>query len=375
MPPETPTMSDKTPSIVVDGLEFQWDLVAGGFSIGGIPAVALFRDSSLVSLLQGFVSMVGPQRFALALRAEGQRGIEDDWAIITSEPSFEAGFRKLAPYAATNGWGRWECVDVDREAKQAVFRVHDSWEGLAQRSNKVNWGSGLIAGKFTGLGARLFGTNCWSRQTMFIADDDPYDEIVVEASERDIAKELAELAQSDQATNMDLTRALSELRSTAEAHARALGERDRSVADMQEKLDIIARQQAAIQALSTPIIQVWDGVLAVPVVGAVDGERTSRMMEKLLETIIHSKSRYAIIDVTGVETVDTHTADNFVRLIRGVQLLGAQGIISGIGPLVAQTIVDLGVDLSGIPTFSNLKEALHACIGGTVARSRRGGSQ
>jgi rsbT co-antagonist protein RsbR len=368
-------MSDRHPSIVIEGLEFRWDLERGLFTIAGYPCMAMFRDSSLASLLMGFVSMVGPQRFSLALRSEGQRGIDEDWQIISAQPTFEAGFASLGLYAYTAGWGRWECVEVDREAKQAVFRVYDGWEGLAQRANGVNWGPGLVAGKFTAFGSRLFDTNCWCRQTMFIADGDPYDEIVVEASERDIAQELAELAQDDRATSSDLQRALTDLRSTAEAHARALGERDRSVADMQEKLDIIARQQAAIQALSTPIIQVWDGVLAVPVVGAVDGERTSRMMEKLLETIIHTKSRYAIIDVTGVETVDTHTADNFVRLIRGVQLLGAQGIISGIGPLVAQTIVDLGVDLAGIPTFANLKEALHACIGRTVVRHRPGGTQ
>jgi len=368
-------MSDLHPTIIVEGLEFRWDLERGGFTIAGVPCVMMFRDSSLASLLLGFLSMVGPERFSLALRAEGQRGIEEDWVIISSAPDFESGFAKLAPFAYTTGWGRWECVEVDRAAKLAVFRVHDSWEGLAQRSNGVNWGSGLIAGKFTGYGARVFDTNCWCRQTMFIADGDPYDEIVVEASDRDIKQELSELAHSDHATSTDLQRALADLRTTAEAHARTLGERDRSVQDLQDKLDIIARQQAAIQALSAPIIQVWEGVLAVPVVGSVDGERTSRMMEKLLETIIHTKSRYAIIDVTGVETVDTHTADNFVRLIRGVQLLGAQGIISGIGPLVAQTIVDLGVDLSGIPTFANLKEALHACIDRTVARHRSGGAR
>ena len=364
-------MSDLHPTITIEGLEFRWDIEHGGLTIAGVPCTTLFRDSSLASMMMGFLSMVGPQRFALALQAEGQRGIAEDWAIISSAASFEAGFAELARYAYTAGWGRWECVAVDRVAQQALFRVYGSWEGLAQRSNGVNWGSGLIAGKFTAFGQRLFGTNCWCRQTMFIADGDPYDEIVIEASERDLEAELAELAQADQATSVDLQRVLGELRRTAEAHARALGERDRSVLELEEKLDIIARQQAAIQALSTPIIQVWDGVLAVPVVGAVDGDRASRMMEKLLETIIHTKSRHAILDVTGVETIDTATADNFVRIVRAVQLLGARGVISGIGPMVAQTLIDLGVDLSSVRTFSNLREALKACIAAPT-RSRHG---
>ncbi len=363
-------MDSLHPTITIEGLEFRWDLEKGGFSIAGVPCVMMFRDSSLASLLRGFVNMVGLRRFSLAMQAEGQRGTDEDWAIISAEPSFEAGFARLNLFAYTNGWGRWECVEVDRAAKQAVFRVHDGWEGLAQRNTGAHWGAGLTAGKFTSYGTRLFGTNCWCRQTMFIADGDPYDEIVVEASDRDIDAELAEMAQSEQATSADLQQVLAELRRTGDAHTKALAERDRSVQELRDKLDIIAQQQAAIQALSTPIIQVWDGVLAVPVIGSVDGERTSRMMEKLLETIIHTKSRHAIIDVTGVETVDTHTADNFVRLIRGVQLLGAHGIISGIGPLVAQTIVDLGVDLTGIPTFANLKEALQACIARSVGRGR-----
>lgn len=368
-------MSEQHPHITVEGLDFRWDLERGGFTISGVPCTMLFRDSSLASMLMGFLTMVGPQRFSLALQAEGQRGIGEDWAIISSAPSFEAGFADLARYAYTTGWGRWECVQIDHETQQALFRVHGGWEGLAQLANGVNWGSGLVAGKFTAYGQRLFNTNCWCRQTMFIAEGDPYDEIVVEASDRDIDRELAGLAEVDQATSSDLQRVLGELRRTSDAHARALSERDRSVQELEDKLEIIARQQAAIQALSTPIIQIWDGVLAVPVVGAVDGERASQMMEKLLETIIQTKSRHAILDVTGVETVDADTADNFVRLIRGVQLLGAQGIISGIGPMVAQTIVDLGVDLAGIPTHANLKEALHACIaaGNRSPAPRRGG--
>jgi rsbT co-antagonist protein RsbR len=361
-------MTSQHPSIRIAGLEFSWDLEQGTFCIDGFPCTALFRDTSLASIISGFVHMVGPRRFSLALQAEGQRGVDTDWEIIARAPSFEEGFADLNRYTYTTGWGRWELVEVDRAARQALFRIHSSWEGQIQRSSGIHYGPGLIAGKLTGICARLFGTNCWPRQTMYIAEGDEFDELVVEASDRDLDRELAELAQTEQATSSDLQRVLAELRHTAEAHARALAERDRSVRDLQDKLAIIARQQDAIQALSSPIIQVWDGVLAVPVVGAVDGDRTTRMMEKLLEAIILSKSRHAILDVTGVDTIDTTTADNFVKLVRGVQLLGARGVISGINPLVAQAIVDLGVDLREISTFANLKEALQHCIADAARR-------
>ncbi len=365
-------MTPNNPSITVEGLQFRWDLSEGGMTVEDVACTLMFRDTSLAGLLAGFLQMVGPARFALALQANGLRSIEGDWAVITSEPTFDAGFAKLGAIAHITGWGRWECVEKDLEARLLVIRVHRSWEGIIQQKLGIRWDGGLIAGKFAAIGGRLLDTNCWCRQTMFLAEGDPYDEFVVEPSDRNIDDELARLAASEQATSHDLQRLLSELQRSSEARAKALEERDRSVRELEDKLSIIAEQRAAIQALSTPILQVWDGVLVAPIVGTVDSERTSRMMETLLETIIHTKSRYAIIDVTGVETVDTHTADNFVRLIRGVQLLGAEGIISGIGPLVAQTIVDLGVDLSNIPTHSNLKEALHACIAQATNRKAGG---
>src|SRR5690606_28853890 len=128
-------------TLEVSGLEFRWDLPRGAFTIGGVPSVALFRDSSLAYLMQGFLTMVGPQRFALALQAEGMRSIEGDWEIISKYPSFEAGFAELAKYAGSAGWGRWEIVEIDRENKVAMFRVHGSWEGEAQRAIGVSHGT------------------------------------------------------------------------------------------------------------------------------------------------------------------------------------------------------------------------------------------
>lgn len=351
----------------VGDLEYRWDLERGSFTIGGVPCLAFFRDSSLARILVGFLTTLGPQRFSLMLQAEGQRSIAEDWAIIAAAPDFAVGFEDLARYAYTAGWGRWRVVELDRAARRARFVVHNSWEGAVQRAMGLSYGAGLVAGKFTAYCQRLFDVRCWPRQTRFIADGDEFDEIVVEPSVRTIEDELAALADAGHATSLDLQRLLADLKASAAARERALAERDRVVAEQQDKLDIIAQQRQAIAALSAPIVQLWDEVLAVPIVGAVDGERTARVMEKLLEAILTTKARAAILDVTGVDTIDAETADNLIRIIRAVQLLGAQGVLSGIGPLVAQTIVDLDVDLRGILTFSNLREALKACI----AASRR----
>ncbi|WP_438039205.1 PAS domain-containing protein [Sorangium sp. So ce128] len=135
-------------------------------------------------------------------------------------------------------------------------------------------------------------------------------------------------------------------------------EKKRQQAVLNERLAIIEQQQEAIRALSTPIIEVWRGVLTMPVLGVLDEERAQQMMEVLLEAVARTRCRHAIIDLTGVSAVDAATADHVLRLIDAVALLGAQGIVVGIRPEVAQTVVSLGLDLSNIKTLSNLREAL-----------------
>ncbi|WP_437680844.1 PAS domain-containing protein [Sorangium sp. So ce131] len=132
--------------------------------------------------------------------------------------------------------------------------------------------------------------------------------------------------------------------------------------ELRAKLQLIQRQQQLIQQLSTPIIQVWDGVLTVPLVGMVDSARATELMDNLLGAVSRSSARYAIIDLTGVETVDTQTASYLIGLVRAIRLLGAEAVITGIRATVAQTIVSLGVELCGIPVHTNLRSGLQHCI-------------
>lgn len=129
-----------------------------------------------------------------------------------------------------------------------------------------------------------------------------------------------------------------------------------------EKLEIIERQQQAIRALSTPVIEVWDRVLTLPLIGLVDGGRAVELMDNLLQTVVRTRARFAILDMTGVEGVDTATAGHLLGLVRAIRLLGAEGIVTGIRPGIAQTIVSLGVELSGLLVRSSLREALQFCI-------------
>jgi rsbT co-antagonist protein RsbR len=129
-----------------------------------------------------------------------------------------------------------------------------------------------------------------------------------------------------------------------------------------QALDRVEHPSTASPALATPIIQVWDGVLCVPVIGTVDSARSAELMQRLLESIVREHARYAIVDLTGVELVDTSTADHLIQLFRAARVLGVEGVLCGIRPAVAQTIVGLGLDLGSVRTTRSLREALKWCI-------------
>nr|WP_263429406.1 STAS domain-containing protein [Nannocystis pusilla] len=131
---------------------------------------------------------------------------------------------------------------------------------------------------------------------------------------------------------------------------------------MRQKLELIERQQEVIRELATPIIEVWDGVLTMPIVGLIDTARTAEIMESLLQAVTQTRARFAILDLTGVEVVDTGTASHLIRMIQAIRLLGTEGILTGIHPTIAQTIVALGVDLSHVAVYAKLRDALKHCI-------------
>jgi len=136
----------------------------------------------------------------------------------------------------------------------------------------------------------------------------------------------------------------------------------RAEAALKEQLELIGRQKDAIRALSLPIIEVWEGVLTVPVLGALDATRTAEMIESLLSAVTRTRCQQVILDLTGIQSIDADTAGHIVRLVDAVALLGAQGKVVGIQPDVARAIVSLGVDLSRVRTLANLREALRECI-------------
>jgi rsbT co-antagonist protein RsbR len=127
---------------------------------------------------------------------------------------------------------------------------------------------------------------------------------------------------------------------------------------------IIADQAVTMMELSTPVVRLWEGIIAVPLVGTLDSARTQLVMEKLLDTLVTTGASHAVLDITGVPTVDTEVAQHLLKTISAARLLGAECIVSGIRPQVAQTIVSLGIEFGDIATKATLADALaHALAG------------
>lgn len=184
--------------------------------------------------------------------------------------------------------------------------------------------------------------------------DDPKPDTTESLVDAELAR-FEDLRASGQATPADFADAITRIKREIAKN----GETARALRLSQEAL----RQHEDIaNGLATPIVQIWDGVLTVPVMGSLSSERAEILMDRLLAEIVATRSRFALLDLTSVELIDTSTADHLVKIVRAIELLGARAVITGIRSAVAQTIVSIGVDLSQILTLRNLQQGLAACI-------------
>lgn len=584
------------------GVPIEWQLDAGICTFQGAAVATMFIEPTLAGLMSGFQKMVGSERFFLAMQSEGRRNINIDWEIITSQPTFEQGFAAWARFPILAGWGRWELLSLDSAKQEARIRVENSFEGLYQRALGVCWGSGIAAGKCSGIFSLLFETECWAEQVEFIARGDAYDTFVVHPSDRSIEQEIDQLLASDATTRADLAVALQKLqyemdqrkqieaelrqskallqglieglpagvvakdrdgryliantsaaqsvgrmpdelvgltdfdilsseeagaatareqqvfatekpvehevsvslvegtltflvanfpirddqgniyavggiglditerkraetelqtfKALAESSPDAIGiaapdgvisyanqsfqqmfgyddatigmlnvtlfteadQRERiptlleeistrgawtglltgrckdgstfpaqvsafGIADSQGNLlalpaiirdmsaqqrqeaersalqqQVIDAQRDALRELSSPLIPISEDVVIMPLIGTIDSGRAQQVLEVLLEGVAQHQAELVILDITGVSVVDTQVAQALVRAAQAVKLLGAQVMLTGIQPQIAQTLVHLGVELSGIITRGSLQAGISAAL-------------
>ena len=153
-----------------------------------------------------------------------------------------------------------------------------------------------------------------------------------------------------------------ELQQRMQEAEREAAEKTRLLAELDQKLDVIARQHQQILDLSAPILDIWDGVLLLPLIGRLDGRRVSTITEVLLQAVVARRARNVILDMTSLELLDTANLGYIGTMVQALRLLGVRSIITGIRPAAAQTMVRMGVDLQGVMTVRDLQQGLRACI-------------
>jgi rsbT co-antagonist protein RsbR len=149
-----------------------------------------------------------------------------------------------------------------------------------------------------------------------------------------------------------------EVEGTQAVSARATRALEASRQELADKLELIQRQSIALKDLSTPIIEVWEHTLALPIVGAIDSERAATIAEELLRSVAERRARHVLLDMTGVEDIDPETFEHLARLVRAVGLLGTRCMLTGISPSVAAAAVGMNIDLGAVRTYATLKDGL-----------------
>ena len=196
----------------VDALPYGWDTTHGTMDYCGMPAVVMWTDSTLVGLWSGMREMVGEERFGLALQKQGRNSVEGDWTVISTRPSFVAGFNELVRVAAAAGWGDWHLDRLEFDPPLMQVCVTGSWEARLVDHFESSTQPHFLAGKFAGYGTRLFGTNCWTDVRPIANTRDGYC-FTVRPSPRSLESDLNRLLEADDATRADLAVAVQRLRS------------------------------------------------------------------------------------------------------------------------------------------------------------------
>ncbi|MEM8532807.1 MAG: STAS domain-containing protein [Chloroflexota bacterium] len=340
------------PYYEVYNLPIEWFPDQGIYTMAGNNCASLWTGSTLAELLASVYRAAGREKYGYLLQDQGRKSTEADWQFICQFPTFLDGLEGINGLVKGAGWGRFEVVQYDAAQSKAVVHVYNAWESLAQQAMGVSWGIHYFAGKLAGWFSRHFETNCWATQTTSIVEGAAYDEFIVAPSSRTVDQELQRIEQEEQERQEELTQLVE--RRTAELQA--------TVAELQQAQYDLNIQEATIRSLSTPVVQLWEGLLMVPLIGTIDHNRAQQLMESVLETITNLAAEQVIIDITGVSMVDTQVAQALIRVAQAAKLLGAEVTLTGIQPSIAQTLVHLGVDLGDIQTQGSLQAGIAAAI-------------
>lgn len=320
----------------LNAVPIEIDLTEGCFSFYGLPAGSFWLNPSLYRMLAPLVQEVGPELARLLIAYESSKGTEEDYNFMVTKlgATFTEGFLAWGRAVGVAGWGAFELPLLDSVHRRATVRVRNAWELKAQAGMALQWGCPFLQGKIIGLFSHALGGNCWADESLVDVAGHTV-EFTIYPSESTIAGEIDRLRQAHQ---------------------------ERKKADLSQLERQLSEKQQTILQLSTPVVRLWDGILLLPLVGQVDGQRAMQLTHSVLTAITENRATEVIIDITGVPFVDSSVANSLVKTVQAAKLLGVECTLVGISAEVAQTLVHLGADLGRVRTLSTLEAGLNQAL-------------
>ncbi len=332
-----------THDVTLNQVPIHWELDDGNFSFLGIDAALFWSNPSLYRMLKPLAEHIGVDLFRLMIALESSKGTDEDYhAMVTAlADNFADGFLAWGSAVSVAGWGRFELPELDVEGCSARVRVHNPWELNMVRGTGDLWGCPFLLGKVIGIFTHAFGRRCWAdEENLELGETSSVVEFKIYATDTTIEESLAVL------------------------RTEIIEERERDLRDaITEATAEIEEKQSLIHQLSTPLIQVWDGVLVVPLIGDLDDQRSRTLTESTLRAVSERGAKYVIIDITGIAGFDAEAAEHLLRTTAATRLLGARCLLAGVSSAVAQTLVASEVSLAGVPCFATTQAALEHAIG------------
>jgi rsbT co-antagonist protein RsbR len=300
-------------------------------------------------MLEPLVKEIGVDLFRIIVAHSSSLGTDEDYNFMVTvlASNFPDGFLAWGRAVSAAGWGSFELPHFDIESCTAEVRVVNPWELRMQKAGGEFWGCPFLFGKVIGILEHALGQRCWADEDIDMESDPPVVTFSVRAWDRSL--------------NDEVNRLRAEQIRTAEAR---LAEQVASATDaLVEKRKEIDEKDAIIRSLSSPILQVWDGVLVVPVVGSLSEKRAELLNANLLQRVVDQMATDVVLDLTGLDEVDNEVAERLSATVTALKLIGTECSVVGLSPEFARRAVELDVSFGGVRVLRTLSDALRDVVG------------
>ncbi|KAB7671212.1 STAS domain-containing protein [Bacillus sp. B1-b2] len=322
-------------SIKIESSEFSWNTLDGVFHFDGAPAL-LFWDSAFEIFFSTIMEISGSDASNTVFEATGFR-----MGLLVNEYyqnhyTVEEVMKKYSEIYSSAGWGNIEILNYDKEAKTVTVQLRNSWEQRILRSINSEQSAVLLPCHWAGVFSGLFKENMWYSLEKSKMNGDEYDEVKIFPSTITPNKNIHELArQKEQAY---------------------INELEQKVDRRTEELSTL------IKTLSTPVMPVMNGILAIPLIGKFNEERFEDLLQKGLSEFKQKRASYLLLDLTGIKEFDGFIIHRLQHLIKAIELIGGNCVLVGISPSLSMQIIHSGADLNNLPTFSTLEQGIQYAI-------------